>query len=196
MAGPFEDAVAKFANDEYSDTEEAVGVLATGGNPLAYTIISALQDGRLMAAPDTKKFFVTQPDGKMIDAATGTPVASIPDSASAVRLNNKLRRVVEAALGGLTLLSPDPAKRIQAAQSVFKTHDEAMLPTIDGALQKETNKGAKLAFSEARAAMLLFKQDATDAEKLEAIATIKARGDQEALALLTGLSGEQPPTIA
>src|SRR6202011_2791766 len=90
---------------------------------------------------------------------------------------------------GLTLLSPDPAQRIQAAQSVFKTHDATMLPVIDGALQKETNKSAKLAFSEARAAILLFKEDATDAEKIEAIATIKARGDQEALALLTGLAG-------
>jgi urea transport system permease protein len=196
MAGPFEDAVGKFANDEYSDTEEAIGVLATGGNPLAYTIISALQDGRLMADPDTKKVYVTQPDGKAIDAATGAPVASVPDNAAAVRLNNKLRRVVEAALGGLTLLSPDPAKRVQAAQSVFKTHDEAMLPVIDGALATETNKAAKLAFTEARAAILLFKPDATDLEKLEAIATIKQRGDQEALALLTGLSGDQPPAIA
>jgi urea transport system permease protein len=196
IAGPFEEAVGKFANDEYSDTEEAVGVLATGGNPLAYTIISALQDGRLMADPDTKKVYVAQPDGKNIDAATGAPVASIPDSATAVRLNNRLRRTVEAALGGLTLLSPDPAKRIQAAQSVFKTHDETMLPVVDGALQKETNKSAKLAFTEARAAILLFKEDATDAEKLEAIATIKARGDQEALALLTGLTGDQPPAIA
>ena len=196
LAGPFEDAVAKFANDEYSDTEEAIGALATSGNPLAFPVISALQDGRLMADPDTKKVYVTQPDGKSIDAATGAAVASVPDGASAVRLNNKLRRVVEAALGGLTLLSPDPAKRIQAAQSVFKTHDEAMLPVVDGALAKETNKGAKLAFTEARAAILLFKPDATDVEKLEAIATIKARGDQEALALLTGLSGDQPPAIA
>jgi hypothetical protein len=196
MAGPFEDAVGKFANDEFSDTDEAVGVIATSGNPLAFPIISALQDGRLMADPETKKVYVTQPEGKIIDAATGAPVASIPDSAAAVRLNNRLRRTVEAALGGLTLLSPDPAKRIQAAQSVFKTHDETMLPVIDGALQKETNKGAKLAFTEARAAILLFKPDATDAEKLEAIATIKARGDQEALALLTGLTGEQPPAIA
>jgi urea transport system permease protein len=197
LAGPFEDAVGKFANDEFSDTEEAVGELATGGNPLAYTIISALQDGRLMADPDTKKVYVAQPDGTNIDAATGAPVASVPDSVAAVRLNNRLRRAVEAALGGLTLLSPDPARRTQAAQSVFKTHDETMLPVIDGALKKETNKGAKLAFTEARAAILLFKADATDAEKLEAIATIRARGDQEALALLTGLSGsDQSPAIA
>ena len=180
FAGPFEDAVGKFANDDYSDTEEAVAALATSGNPLAYTIISALQDGRLMADPDSKKVYVTQPDGKIIDAATGAPLASIPDSAAAVRVNNKLRRGVEAALGALTLQSPDPDKRIQAAQSVFKTHDESLLPAIDAALQKETNKDAKQAFSEARAAILLFKDDATDAEKLDAVATVRARGDQEA----------------
>ncbi len=196
LAGPFEDAVGKFANDEFSDTEEAVDALATSANPLAYPIVSALQDGRLMADTDSKKIYITQTDGKFIDALTGAPVASIPDSAAAVRLNNKLRRHVEAALGSLTLQSPDPAKRVQAAQSVFKTHDETMLPAIDSALQKETSKSARLAFTEARAAILLFKEDATDAEKLEAIATIKARGDQEALALLTGLTGDQPPAIA
>src|SRR6202035_1711107 len=65
MAGPFEDAVGKFANDEFSDTEDAVDVLATSSNPLAHTIVSALQDGRLMADPETKKVYVTQPDGKI-----------------------------------------------------------------------------------------------------------------------------------
>ncbi len=196
VAGPFEDAVGKFANDEFSDTDEAIGAVASSGNPLAFAIISALQDSRLMADPDSKKVYVTQPDGKVIDAATGTAVDKVPDGAAAVRLNNRLRRAVEAALGGLTLLSPDPAKRIQAAQSVFKTHDEAMLPLVDEALKKETVKAAMLAFTEARAAILLFKPDATDVEKLEAIATIKARGDQEAMALLTGLSGDQPAAIA
>jgi urea transport system permease protein len=196
FASPFEDAVAKFANDEFSDTEEAVGTIATSGNPLAFAIISALGEDRLSADPDTKKVFITQPDGKVIDAATGTAVDKLPDTAAAVRLNNRLRRTVEAALGGLTLLSPDPAKRIAAAQSVFKTHDEAMLPVVDGALAKETNKAAKQAFAEARAAILLYKQDATDVEKLEAIAAVKARGDQEAMALLTGLGSDQSPAVA
>ena len=196
FAGPFEDAVAKFANDEFSDTEEAVGTIATSGNPLAFAIISALGEDRLSADPDTKKVFITQSDGKIIDAATGTAVDKLPDTAAAVRLNNRLRRTVEAALGGLTLLSPDPAKRIAAAQSVFKTHDEAMLPVVDGALAKETNKAAKQAFAEARAAILLYKQDATDVEKLEAIAAVKARGDQEAMALLTGLGSDQSPAVA
>jgi len=196
FAGPFEDAVAKFANDEFSDTDEAIGTIASSGNPLAFVIISALQDGRLSADPETKKVFVTQPDGKFIEAATGAAVASLPDGIAAVRLNNRLRRTVEAALGGLTLLSPDPAKRILAAQSVLKSHDETALPVIDGALAKETNLAARQAFAEARAAILLFKSGATDVEKLEAVATIKDRGDQEALALLTSLGADQPPLIA
>ena len=191
LAGPFEDAVAKFANDDFSDTDAAVGEIATSGNAQAFAIISALQEGRLLADPDSKKVFVTGADGKGLDAATGAPVATVPDSAVAVRLNNRLRRTIEAALGGLTLMSPDPARRIQAAQSVFKTHDAAMLPVVDAALEKETSKAARQAFVEARAAILLFKEDATDAEKIESIAVIKARGDQEALALLTGLSGAE-----
>ena len=196
FAGPFEDAVAKFANDEFSETEEAIGAVASSGNPLAFPIISALGDGRLSADPDTKKVYVTQEDGKIIDAATGAAVDKLPENAAAVRLNNRLRRSVEAALGGLNLLSPDPNKRIAAAQSVFKSHDENVLPVIDAALAKETNKAAKAALTEARAAVLLYKSDATDLEKLEAIAVIKARGDQEALALLTGLGSDQPPIIA
>jgi urea transport system permease protein len=195
FAGPFEDAVGKFANDEFSDTEEAVSAIATSGNPLAFSVISALQDGRLMADPDTKKVYVGEPDGKSIDAATGAPVAAIPDTAIAVRLNNRLRRTVGAALGGLTLLSPDPATRIQAAQSVFKSHESALLPVVESALSKETNKPAKQAFVEARAAILLFKPDASEVEKLEAVATIKARGDQEALALLNDIGSDQPASV-
>ena len=64
LAGPFEDAVAKFANDDFSDTDEAIGAVAASGNPLAFPIISALQDGRLSADPDTKKVFVTRPTAR------------------------------------------------------------------------------------------------------------------------------------
>ena len=195
VADPFNDAVAKFANDNFSDTEAAIAVVASSGNPLAYPILSALQDSRLMADPDSKKVYVTGTDGKSIDAAMGQPVASVPDSASAVRLNNRLRRGLEAALGGLTLMSPDLATRIQAAQSVFKSHKESALPAVEKAQAKETDAAAKNALREARAAILLFKQDASEEDKLDAVAVIKARGDQEALALLAGI-GDQPAAVS
>ncbi|MFN5111384.1 MAG: urea ABC transporter permease subunit UrtB, partial [Bradyrhizobium sp.] len=142
-----------------------------------------------------KKVFITPADGKIVDATTGAAVDKLPDNAAAGRLNNRLRRTVEAALGGLTLLSPDPAKRLAAAQSVFKSHEENLLPTVESALAKESVKPIKQAFAEARAAIVLFKSDASDSDKLDAVAVVKARGDQEALALLTGL-GDQPPPVA
>lgn len=195
FAGPFEDAVAKFANDDYSDTDEAISAVASSGNKLAFPIINALQDGRLMADPDSKKVYVTGTDGKSIDAATGEPVASVPDSASAVRLNNRLRRSVDAAIGSLTLQSPDLGARLQAAQSVFKSHEETALEPVEGALAKETNRSVKAALGDARAAILLFKSDATEVQKLEAVAIIKARGDQEALALLSDIGTDQPASV-
>jgi urea transport system permease protein len=145
---------------------------------------------------DSKKVYIKQADGKALDAATGAAVDAIPDSAGAVNLNNRLRRAVDAALGGLTLLSPDPATRITAAQSVYKSREESALPTVEAALAKETNKAAKQALTEARAAIILFKSDASEVDKLDAVATIKARGDQEAMALLTSLGGDQPPLVA
>nr|WP_041756105.1 urea ABC transporter permease subunit UrtB [Bradyrhizobium sp. ORS 278] len=197
FAASFEESVAKFANDDFSDTDDAVGEIAVSGNPLAYPIISALQDERLMFDAETKKVYVKQTDGKIIDAATGAAVDKLPDNAAAVSLNNRLRRTVDAALGGLTLLSPDTNTRLTAAKSVFKSHDEATLSTVESALAKETNRTVKQALAEARAAILLFKSDASEVDKLDAVATIRSRGDQEALALLTEISGgDQPANVA
>jgi len=196
FAGPFEDSVAKFANDSFSDTQEAVGEIATSGDPRAFAIINALQDERLYADPGSKKVFIKGTDDKITDALTGTAVAEMPSTADGVRLNNRLRGVVEAALGGLNLLATDLDTRIGAAQSVFKAPDEALLPVVEGALKKETNSTAKRALAEAKAAIVLSKADASDADKIDAINVIRARGDQEALALLSNLPPDQPPTVA
>ncbi len=187
---------AQFANDDFSDTQAAVGAVATSGNPQAFAIISALQDGRLFADAESKKVFIKTADDKVLDAATGAPVADMPADASAVRLNNRLRGVVSAALGGLTLLSPDPVARLQAAQSVFKAPDEAFLPVIEEALKKETNTKIKRAFEDAKAAIILAKADASEADKIGAIAVIGARGDQDSMVMLNSLPADQPPAVA
>src|SRR5262249_21539218 len=108
---------------------------------------------------------------------------------------NRLRRAIEAALGALTLLAPDPAKRFEAAQAVFKSRDANALPALEAALAKETDTRVKSAFQQARAAMLLVQPTAGEADKLLAIATIRERSDQEARALLGSLPGDLPPNI-
>ena len=46
---------------------------------------------------------------RLTDAATGEPLKDLaPDGLDRIIVNNRLRGAIEAALGGLTLFSPDP----------------------------------------------------------------------------------------
>ncbi|BAT58827.1 high-affinity branched-chain amino acid transport system permease protein LivH [Variibacter gotjawalensis] len=192
-AQDFAAALADFTTDSFSDTEKAVTTIATSGNPRAADVIQALQDGRLFFTTEPKAVFIRTADGKFADAATGQ--AATPASPRPVRLNNRLRRSVDAALGGLTLLSPDANKRLEAAISVFRSRDAAALPTLDTAIAKETNTRVKRALTEARAAVILFKTDASETDKLDAVAVLRARGDQEAKALLSSLPADSPTNV-
>jgi urea transport system permease protein len=193
-AQTYDDALTKFAADSFSETEAGITGVAASGNARAIDVIEALSDQRLLFDAATKKIYVREKSGRVLDASTGE-AASAPAGVKTVRLNNRLRRAIEAALGSLTLLSSDPGKRYEAAQAVFKSRDAAALPTLDAAIAKETNSGVKRALTEARAAVVLYKPDASEADKLDAISTIKSRGDQEALALLAGVPADVPPAI-
>ena len=139
----YEAALAGFTKDSFNDTDAAISAVATSGNPFAVDIITALQDGRLVFGGD--KVFIRDKAGAILDAATGKAAVDAPAGLKAVRLNNRLRRSVEAALGGLTLMSPDPGRRFEAAQAVFKSRDANALATLDTALAKETDSRVKRA---------------------------------------------------
>jgi len=187
-AQSYEQALEKFAADSYNDTDAAIAGVAASGNPLAAEIITALQDGRLLFNAADKRIYVRQPAGTVLDAATGKPITGAePAGLKPVRVNNRLRRSIEAALGGLTLLSADPAKRFEAARAVFKSKDANALAALDTAINKETDARIKRALEEARAAVIVSKADAKEADKLAAIAIIRERGDQDARGLLAGV---------
>ena len=189
----YEAALAGFTKDSFNDTDSAIGAVAASGNPLAIDVIQALQDGRLLYGGD--KVFIRDKAGAILDAATGKPAADAPANLSPVRLNNRLRRSVEAALGGLTLLAADPAKRYEAAQAVFKSRDANALPTLDAALTKETDCRVKKALNEARAAVILFQASAAENDKVVAIGVIRDRADQDSRGLLAGLPAGQSPAV-
>ena len=195
-ADSYEDALAGFTTDTFSDTADAIDAVAASGNPLAAPLLEALRDGRLTFSAKEKKVFIKTADGARLDAATGKPLAGPPaDDIDTVRLNNRLRNLIEAALGSLTLMAPDPGRRYEAAQAVFKSRDAAALPALDKALAAETDPGVKKALAEARAAIILQSDDASAADKIAAIAIARGRGDQDALALLEGLPGNLPPDV-
>src|SRR5262249_49186322 len=109
-AAGLEEALTHFATDDYGEIQEGITALAQSGDPRADLILEALQDDRLLYSAEQKKVFYKDASGKLLDAATAAPVAgSGPADIEAVGINNRLRRAIDAALGGLTLMSPDPA---------------------------------------------------------------------------------------
>jgi urea transport system permease protein len=195
-AQTFDEALQKFAGDSFSETEAGINAVAASGNANAAAVIEALQDARLLFDPASKRIFIKDAAGRVLDAATGKPEAAPPAGLKTVRINNRLRRAIEAALGGLTLLSSDPGKRFAAAQAVFNARDVNALSTLEAALAKEADTRVKRALEQAHAAIMLVKSDAKPADKLDAVAVIRARGDQDALALLAGLPANTPPAVA
>ena len=193
-AQSYDEALARFTADSFSDTDEGIAGVAASGHPLAAKVIEALQDGRLLFNPDDKKVYVREASGRHIDAATGQAVAgAAPTGLKTVRINNRLRRAIDAALGGLTLRAPDPQQRFEAAQAVFKTRNATVLTAVEGAIASEPDPRVKRALTEARAAIMLLEPKSSETEKLAAIAVIRERSDQDARALLGGLpSGIEP----
>ena len=195
-ADPFADALIHFTADEFDQTIEGINAVAASGSPLAAGVITALQEGRLLFSAETKQVFIRDPFDQLVDAATGQAASAAPGDLAPVRLNNRLRRIIEATLGSLTLMAPDPGRRLEAAQAVFKSKDANALPTLEQAIAKETDQRVKQALIEARAAVVLYRDNSSDAEKIDAIDIMRERGDQDALGVLRGLPASISPAVA
>jgi urea transport system permease protein len=187
-AESLQEALLHFTADDFSETIIGIKEVAGSGSPRAEAIIRALQDGQLMYSAATKAVYIKTDAGKLLDAASGQPIAGDPPAdLDTVRLNNRLRGAIEAALGGLTLLAADPNVRFDAAQAVFKSRQASALPTLETAIAKEQDPRVKRALIEARAAIILLSDKASDEDKLAAVEVMRQRGDQDALGLLSSL---------
>ncbi|MGE0151640.1 MAG: urea ABC transporter permease subunit UrtB [Reyranellaceae bacterium] len=187
-----ETALPLLASSSYADIEKGIEALAGSGHANAAALLQAMADGKLLVGPG--KAVIQSADGKFADALSGQAVANAQGLA-APRVNNRIRRAIDAALGTLTIMSPDPARRLEAAASVFKTRDLAARPLIETALAKETDSRVRRAFEQARAALILADKS-PDSDKLAAIAILAERGDQDARAILAAVGDGSPQVVA
>jgi urea transport system permease protein len=195
QAQSYESALASFTTDSFNDTDAAITGVVASGNPLAEKVIVALQESRLLFSAESKKVYIREISGALLDAATGQPGGAAPADLKAVRLNNRVRRTIDAAIGGLTLLASDPARRLEAARAVFKSRDATVLPLLEIAITKETNAAVRRTLLEARAAIVLSMADAKEADQIEAVGVLRQRGDQDALGLLSTLPADTTPAV-
>ncbi len=203
MAGAAEaedDALRELINalgqGNYAETEKQVNAIAAYGDSAAVPALEALAAGSLyMRKADQAVFIVKESGGNLIltDPLTGETVGEEPKGAmERIKVNNKLRRVIRSAVGGLTLMSDDAATRRAAAEAIFQSRDPEAIPLIDEALAKETDPTIAKLMREARAAAVL-NSDAADDEKVEAIEVLQDRGGRDALALLTPFVDAEGP---
>ncbi|MGA2043032.1 MAG: urea ABC transporter permease subunit UrtB [Roseiarcus sp.] len=195
-ADPLDDTLALFLDDKFPQTEKAIGQLAVSGAPTGAQILDALADNRLFVDKASNTVVFKNAAGEIFSAKTGARAANVDAAAlKKVRVNNGLRSAIQAAMGSMTLASPDPAKRVAGADAVFKSHDPKDLPGVEAALAKEKDPRAAQALRQARAAILVLSADAAEPERLAAVDLLKERADQDALGLLDEMAqkaGEGP----
>ena len=189
-----QDPFAGLVSDNFDDIRQGIEALATSGLPQAAAIISALQEGNLYTGPDDA--LLIKQDDAWLDARTNKPATDVAEDAlTAVRVNNAVRRAAEAAMGSLELFSLDPATRRHAAEAVLKSRDPSGLPALARALAAERDPGVRQIMEQARAVAVLAVPDTSEADRLAAVATLRARGDLDARAMLASLK-DQPPAVA
>src|SRR5476649_156569 len=94
------------ASTDFGEIETAIAKIAATGDPQAAAVLNALGQGKLVYDGASKAVFVSTDSG-FLDAATGNVVPG-PANPSSVRVNNRIRRALEAASGSLMLVSKDP----------------------------------------------------------------------------------------
>jgi len=130
--------VTNLTTGSFGDRETAIGALAASGDARAAPILEALGAGQLYLRKADNAVVIGKPDGNQLaltEAISGKPAGTGSEAElDRVRVNNRLRGVIEAAVGSLTLMSPDARVRRGAADSLFKRPDPAALGALDAAI--------------------------------------------------------------
>ena len=183
---------------DYDQKADIAAKLAATGSPRAAAIIQAMIDGTLNSTPQ-KRVVIDPIDSahSYTDAVTGDAVAGL-DSSSLDRINanNSLRRTLRGILAGLSLMSPNDKVRREAASAAFNARDADMLDGINAAIAREKVSSIRTVLEQTRAAILLQDDAAAKDDKLAAIATLKSRGDQEAMSLLLGAASNEASGVS
>ncbi|PHQ68566.1 MAG: urea ABC transporter permease subunit UrtB [Sneathiella sp.] len=173
----------------YKDKTAAVEAVAATGDARSVIILEALLGGKLFIQKSDNVLVIgVKAEGgyKTVNAITGTEIGLTPKSdVKKVRINNKMRGLIKGQLGGLTLLSDDPALRMKAANAVFISRPKEMMAPMQSALASETDPTVVPAMTRALAALEL-RHGATMADKQAALEILSDLHDPQVKSLLSG----------
>ena len=184
-----DEMVQVLAIGDFTAKIEATQALATTGDPRLVPILQALLDNNLYARKSDNLVVIGKEQAgtlTIMDPLTEKQLGQVaPADFERARLNNRLRTVLQTALGSLQLAHPDPARRKASADALFKTPSLEMVEPLKVALAHESNGSARKALVKALAATELQFTDQLKVKR-EAVVTLGAFADPDIRAFLNG----------
>ena len=185
------ETIASLAKANTKQKIQTVKVISASGHDRAAEVLQALVGSKLYFQKSDRKVVIIKKAGStylLIDPLTAKELGQSPKSKlKKIRINNRIRRVIRGALGGLTLLSKNPGQRLKAAEAVFKSASAGSLPTLKKALERETDEKIKAKMVMAVAATEL-KISNDQVERLAAVKVLTEFSVPEVRALLGSLA--------
>lgn len=160
-----------FVAADSSDQAKLLETWAAQPVPERTALLLALQAGRVAA--DSEKHPFTVEENDTYSALDGSATAVEP--VRKLRLNNRLRGLVENAVAAHQLLADDAHVRLAAAQQLQKSAQPAQLTTLDHQFAGEKDKSVKVALGLALANLQLV--DPNPAVRLAAVRLLGETGD-------------------
>ena len=154
-------------------------------------ILEALAAGELQTAG--KRVLIVR-GGKAVDAISGAAVSPIPEGAEDVVVNNRLRGAVQGALAALRLTSADRSARLTAAKELVGGTDEAALPLVVKALEKEQDPEIRPLLEQIAASLQL--KTGTPEQRIAAMRTLAESSASSTRPILQSLlDSEKDPDV-
>ena len=186
------EVAAELKSGSFRKKAEVVGKLASLGDPKVIPILEALRDGRLYHRKADGRLVITEKAGKgyrLSDALTGSLLGGAKRRAvRKVRVNNRVRGAIKAALSQLDLFSSDPARRLAAAQSALRHGSGRMIGLLENALSAETDDAVREAMEFALLGARL--KAGSTAERLAAVEALSGSTSADVRSLLGAVAND------
>ena len=141
-------AIAALNADSFRAKQAAIEALVALRQPAAVPVLEAMLDNRLHVRDADGRIVIVGPAGgdriSLTDATTLAALGEVAeDEVSRIRVNNRVRRALRAAIGQLRITDPDPAARRAAAEQLAGDRSPETAELLRAALATETDPGIR-----------------------------------------------------
>jgi urea transport system permease protein len=189
-ASSLDEKVAALNQKSFKAKIAAIQDLANTGDNRVVPILEAMLNGKLYYRKSDKKVVITEKQGRVYILYEPLSLAEIEQlkkrQIKKIRINNKIRKEIRAALGGLKLFDSDSEQRLQAAEAVFKSRQVDLLPSLEKALERETDSAVQEKMTMALAATRLSSAPESET-RISAAQTLANYTDPDVRAFLSSL---------